>query len=303
MAHSQIDGQLQVQVHSTPFTGTRSTTTRNNQSPDLSAFFIHSTEHPQGQIFFATKPAASERNSISPLRVKRPIDPTKTKHSLEALTPCTLFVQYRCKTKCRSLGICVHYQFVIGCRRCPDGLRCPRCMASPGSQEAIHASRPCPLHQDLAQANPIENRPEDFLATDAQKALCDEILRRASEGQWEDIPEPETKRDDAMGGVEQDLHGFQWEGEQVQERAHPEPQPPSNAEGSDGIMDTVIEEDAGTDDDEDGKTITGEASVEVPAHTLPSPGGCAGRIISPALLGGPLGMQTYTYAANGRRAG
>ena len=175
-------------------------------------------------------------------------------------------------------------------------------MACPSAQQAINASRPCPLHQDLTQPNPIENRPEDFLATDAQKAICDEVLRRASEGRWEDIPDLETNRDDVMGG-EQDLNGSDATGERVQERAHTEPQAASNANGTDELMDTVMEEDADADDDDDGKTVTGEFGAEVAAHASPPPNGGASRIISPILLGGPLGLQTYTHAANGRRAG
>ncbi|KIV85804.1 hypothetical protein PV11_01461 [Exophiala sideris] len=291
--------------HPTLLAGTHPANTPNNQAPsDLIAFFTHSTEHPQGQIFFAVKPAANEHNSTSPLKLKRPVDPLKTRQSLEALTPCTFYVQYPCKTKCRSLGICIHYQFVIGCRRCPDGLRCARCVGSPGAQQAIHASRPCPLHQDLAQPNPIENRPEDFLATDAQKALCDDVLRRATEGRWDDVPDPETKRDDVMGGMEVGLNGFQWDGEHVQESTHTETQRPGNVRVTGGLMDTVMEDDADADDkDDDEKTVTGKSIVEVPTHASRQPSGFASRTVSPILLGGPLGMLTCTYAANSRRAG
>ncbi|KAK4934727.1 hypothetical protein LTR10_024076 [Elasticomyces elasticus] len=158
--------------------------------------------------------------------------------------------------------------------------------------------------KDLAQPNPTENRPEDFLATDAQKALCDDVLRRATEGHWEDVPDPETKRDDVMGGMEVGSSGFQWEGEYVQESAHTEPQRPSNVQVTGGLMDTVMEEDADADEREDDeKTVTGKSSVEVPDHASRQPSGFASRMVSPVLLGGPLGMQTCTCAANSRRAG
>lgn len=55
-------------------------------------------------------------------------------------------------------------------------------------QQAIQASRRCPLHQDPTQANPIGSRPEDFLATDAQKKVCDEVLVRSFACNWEDVP-------------------------------------------------------------------------------------------------------------------
>ena len=54
--------------------------------------------------------------------------------------------------------------------------------------QAIKASRKCPLHQDPSQANPIGSRPEDFLATDAQKHVCDEVLSRSFACHWDDIP-------------------------------------------------------------------------------------------------------------------
>jgi hypothetical protein len=54
--------------------------------------------------------------------------------TLQALQPCILYVQYACRQRCRSLGICIHYQFVIGVRSCPDGLRCDQCIQSKTEQ-------------------------------------------------------------------------------------------------------------------------------------------------------------------------
>jgi hypothetical protein len=137
MAPTHFHGQVALN-------GPRPTITQPLNPENLTAFFIHSTEHPQGQIFFAVQPAATataHRSSTAPeFEVRRPADPTKTQQSLAMLTPCTLYVQYPCKTKCRSLGICVHYQFVIGCRRCPDGLRCARCAVS--DVQEVCVSRP-----------------------------------------------------------------------------------------------------------------------------------------------------------------
>src|SRR5947209_3161280 len=87
---------------------------------DTIAFFIKNSEFPQGQLFHVLKP---EHISTASLEViQRPKVPEKRQAVLQLLEPCTLFVQYPCLQNCRSLGTCVHYQFVAGCRRCPDGL-------------------------------------------------------------------------------------------------------------------------------------------------------------------------------------
>jgi hypothetical protein len=44
------------------------------------------------------------------------------------------------------------------------------------------------LHQYSSQANPIDNRPEDFLATETQKEVCDEVLFRSWASEWDDVP-------------------------------------------------------------------------------------------------------------------
>ncbi|KAJ4549310.1 hypothetical protein HRR86_006698 [Exophiala dermatitidis] len=66
-------------------------------------------------------------------------------------------------------------------------------------EQAIQACRKCPLHQDPAQANPIGSRPEDFLATDKQKSVCDEVLARSLTCNWENIPPPPQKRAEDVG--------------------------------------------------------------------------------------------------------
>ncbi|ETI25832.1 hypothetical protein G647_02609 [Cladophialophora carrionii CBS 160.54] len=59
---------------------------------------------------------------------------------------------------------------------------------------AIEANRKCPLHQDPAQANPINNRPEDFLATRQQKAFYEHMLERSMVCHWHDLPPPLQSR-------------------------------------------------------------------------------------------------------------
>jgi hypothetical protein len=55
-------------------------------------------------------------------------------------------------------------------------------------RQAIEANRRCPLHQDPAQANPINNRPEDFLATRQQREFYDQVLQRSIVCHWHDLP-------------------------------------------------------------------------------------------------------------------
>jgi hypothetical protein len=99
-----------------------------SESREIGQFFVHSTEHPRGHRFFTPKP---EEISFLPLpMIKRP-DLAETRQlSLQCVPPCILFVQFPCKQRCRSLGICIHYQFVLPCGKCPDGLICPACMRS-----------------------------------------------------------------------------------------------------------------------------------------------------------------------------
>ncbi|KIW92046.1 uncharacterized protein Z519_07028 [Cladophialophora bantiana CBS 173.52] len=166
------------------------------QQAPMAAFFIHSLDHPQGRIFHVVKP--EDISFAPPVLIRRPPLPEPRQISLQMVIPCIFFVQYPCRQKCRSLGICIHYQFVVGCRTCPDGLRCPICVQQ-NVEQAIQAGRKCPLHQNPAQPSPINNRPEDFLATVAQREVCDEVLRRSFTCQWDDIPGLPKRRPEQGG--------------------------------------------------------------------------------------------------------
>ena len=104
---------------------------------ETAAFFIKNSEHPDGRLFHTEKP---EHISCAPAKaISRPPFPEKRQAVLQVLEPCTFFVQYPCLQKCRSLGICVHFQLIAGCRSCPDGLRCPLCVQS-NIEEVITSS-------------------------------------------------------------------------------------------------------------------------------------------------------------------
>jgi hypothetical protein len=77
-------------------------------------------------------------------------------------------------------------------------------------RQAIEANRRCPLHQDPAQANPINNRPEDFLATRQQKEFYDHVLQRSVVCHWHDLPQlPEAGPPGDRSGLTRD--GFHRE--------------------------------------------------------------------------------------------
>lgn len=189
------------------------------------------------------------------------------------------------------------------------------------AQKAIHASRPCPLHQDLTQPNPIENRPEDFLATDVQKDVCDEVLRRAVAGRWEDVPDmkPDTRNDRAKRGREREMDQRRQPQRELEQKREPDrgrehkaqsqsqmQLQPSNVstqtQDQDVLMDTIMDEDDDDGDGDDAKTVTGEWEGGVPAHAhagaharVPTTSGCGTGMIPPVLLGGPLDMQTCRH--------
>lgn len=103
-------------------------TQQQQQAPSFPAqmitYYIRSQEHPHGTTHQDWKP---ENIKLALPIIRRPKFPEVTQTSLRTLQPCIMFVAYSCKTQCRSMGICVHYQFVLGAKRCPDGLICDRC--------------------------------------------------------------------------------------------------------------------------------------------------------------------------------
>jgi hypothetical protein len=142
--------------------------------------FVKNQNHPAGLSYVGRVPGYIDRR---PPTIKPPLFPDARVTSLNAMSPCILFVQFGCAEGCRSFGICVHYQFVLGCKRCPDGLVCDVCRG--GQEQAVAAERFCPLHQDVMKAKPISSRPEDFLASSAQRQVAADVLRRSLNNTWE----------------------------------------------------------------------------------------------------------------------
>ena len=157
--------------------------TQTIESAPEPVVFVKSLEYPAGLEFRGVVPSHINRD---PSKIRLPTLPEVRVSSLRIIQPCILFVQFSCPERCRSYGICTHYQFVLGCRRCPDGLLCD-CCHDASMEDAIIVDRVCPLHQDPARPKPISSRPEDFLASQAQKQAAHEILRRSTQNDWDDL--------------------------------------------------------------------------------------------------------------------
>jgi len=133
------DGYSGYMTNAAPSSLQSSTTTSNppgncdlaassSDTPELATFYIHNVLHRSGQLFHVDKPA--DIPSAPPVTIRRPKFPEMRQLTICRFPPCIFYVQYPCEQKCRSLGICIHYQFVVNCKTCPDGLRCDLCVAT-----------------------------------------------------------------------------------------------------------------------------------------------------------------------------
>ncbi|KAK5062491.1 hypothetical protein LTR84_004564 [Exophiala bonariae] len=50
-------------------------------------------------------------------------------------------------------------------------------------------------------ANPIPSRPEDFLATPAQREVCEDIITRSFQCRWDDLADTDTEKHHANTNV------------------------------------------------------------------------------------------------------
>jgi hypothetical protein len=90
-------------------------------------FYLVNINSPRGQ-YWQTEAPGSVTSILHPLR--KPRAPALAAATLGLLQPWVFFVQYGCDQRCRSMGICIHFQFVLGAQRCPDGLICRICKNS-----------------------------------------------------------------------------------------------------------------------------------------------------------------------------
>jgi hypothetical protein len=175
---------------------------------DQVVFHLINDDYPYGVNMQAPQPASI---SLEPPKVKKPPFPAATQTSLQSAKPAIFYADFNCAKHCRSLGICIHYQFVLGSKRCPDALICDACKR-PGIEQVVsltlnvavpsltirpqanEASRACPMHYRPDAVKALGSRPEDFLATNAQAAVAREILRRSMENDWDDLDEDTLPR-------------------------------------------------------------------------------------------------------------
>ena len=104
---------------------------------DPLTFYIQNSDIPDGAIYHMNEPL-NEIPTDPPVALRRPNDPVKRTFTLKILEPCIFYVQFPCDQNCRSMGICIHFQFVIGAKKCPDGLRCDICV-----KEGVEEVRTC----------------------------------------------------------------------------------------------------------------------------------------------------------------
>jgi hypothetical protein len=164
--------------------------------------------------------------------------------------------------------------------------------------QAISASRKCPFHQNPYQANPINSRVEDFLATDSQKAVCDEILCRSLACRWEDTT-PAPGRGPAQTATDQ-CHEREDDESSTIDRDHftreSTPRNLGDVQMMDSVMEQAEESERESQSQEDGGIHTFRAPPssallvsEPPAQRSST---STGLVAAPFdLFGGPLGMQ------------
>jgi hypothetical protein len=124
---STMNSSSDIQSQQSSSTSSSSIST-STSTPVLATFYLKNTEHPAGKVMNAMRP--EHISGEAQVAIKRPLHPERRQLSLQMMDPCVMFVQFPCRQHCRSLGICIHYQFVAGCRVCPDGLRCMACIQS-----------------------------------------------------------------------------------------------------------------------------------------------------------------------------
>jgi hypothetical protein len=93
----------------------------------MQAYFVRNTSYPSGTIRHSFRSTGtSPPPPLSPIAPPRFPDAAKT--SLAAVQPLVFVTRFDCEQRCRSFGICVHFQFCCGVKSCPDWLVCERCL-------------------------------------------------------------------------------------------------------------------------------------------------------------------------------
>lgn len=88
--------------------------------------FLQNHEHPNGTTLEVPNP---DFDSGLYMPVVRPVhpEPSLTARTLSILAPGITIERYSCLQRCRNKGTCLHFHFVLGAKRTPDGLICAKC--------------------------------------------------------------------------------------------------------------------------------------------------------------------------------
>ena len=92
----------------------------------MRAYFIRNTSHPTGIVRHTTTTSTLPPSSLRPITPPR--YPHAARTSLTSMRPLVFITRFACEQRCRSYGICIHFQFCCGVSSCPDGLVCDRCV-------------------------------------------------------------------------------------------------------------------------------------------------------------------------------
>lgn len=96
----------------------------------MQAYFVRNISNPSGSIRHSSLHRSTESPPppvlLGPIAPPRYPDTVKT--SLASMRPLTFVARFNCEQRCRSFGICIHFQFCCGVGNCPDGLVCDRCL-------------------------------------------------------------------------------------------------------------------------------------------------------------------------------
>jgi len=148
---------------------------------------VHIQSIKQPRALEATLPhSLSGRITMRLPEVIAPAEPELVRSTLKMMNAMIVYAQYECVDECRSRGICVHFSFLLGCRKAPDGLICPSCQAAK-IEIPYAAHRICPRHNKRTLSQFTPNLPEDYLPLAHQLQRAFEIFRRACNGDWEDV--------------------------------------------------------------------------------------------------------------------
>ena len=115
----------------------------------------------------------------------RPAHPERLQSGLLNLRPTVVYAEYDCVQRCRSVGICVHYSFLLGCQEVPDGLVCEICKMA-RAEMGYPSGRLCYSHSRKSASQSILNLAEDFAATEHQREVAGTIMSKALCNTWEE---------------------------------------------------------------------------------------------------------------------